>query len=117
MGTVAFSTLFAYDNFFSETLAPCIFMATNNEARNFGRCLSAIMADLDAWHRDEALFKREALGLSKDAEADSEKKPLPGMVFRTRTGDEPQPMSWVQFRNFYAKCHTNLTKVSSPVER
>jgi THO complex subunit 2 len=115
MGTAAFSTLFAYDNFFGESLAGAIFSATTNEARNLGRCLSAIMSDLDSWHHDEARFKKEALGISGDASEDAKTTPLPGMMFRLRRGHELKAMTWQQFRNFYAKCHNTLTRVCAAI--
>ena len=70
------------------------------------------MADLDAWHQDELRYKREALGVS-DEPSEGEKRQLPGMMFRPKPNSELVPMSWQQFRNFYAKCHNILTKVRS----
>jgi THO complex subunit 2 len=109
LGTVGFSTVFVYQNFFSDNLAGTIFSCTTNEARNFGRCLSAMMQNLDAWHSSEALYKKEALGL-KDGD-DSGKK-LPGMIFKSRRESPMSAMSWTQFRDFYGKAHNALTKVS-----
>lgn len=69
------------------------------------------MADLDAWHRDEARYKREALGVSDQTTNGEEQRPLPGMMFKSAVGADNAPMSWKQFRNFYAKCHRSLAKV------
>ncbi|WWD16138.1 hypothetical protein CI109_100563 [Kwoniella shandongensis] len=107
LGTVGFSTLFAYNNFFNDNLAACIFSCTDSEARNLGRCLAAILTDLDAWHQDEQKYRKEALGLSTGDEAET---PLPGMLFRPKAGDDMRPMSWQEFRNFYAKCHNVLSR-------
>ncbi|OCF36409.1 hypothetical protein I316_01658 [Kwoniella heveanensis BCC8398] len=110
LGTVGFSTLFAYNNFFSDNLAACIFSCTDSEARNLGRCLSAILTDLDGWHSDETRYKREALGIPDDAAEADKTETLPGMLFKPKAGDEIRPMAWQQFRNFYAKCHNVLTR-------
>ncbi len=61
------------------------------------------MVDLDAWHQDENLYNKEALGGTEN--------PLPGMLFRAKPKESMKPMSWLNFRNFYAKCHNNLSKV------
>ncbi|RSH93955.1 hypothetical protein EHS25_006608 [Saitozyma podzolica] len=109
-GTAGFSTLFSYNNFFNEQLAACIFSCTENEARNLGRCLGAIMADLDSWHGDQGRYSREALGKpDKVPEGEEPPAPLPGMLFRQKAGADMKPMAWNQFRLFYAKCHDNLT--------
>ncbi|WWC89783.1 uncharacterized protein L201_004709 [Kwoniella dendrophila CBS 6074] len=116
LGTIGFSTLFAYNNFFNDNLAACIFSCTDSEARNLGRCLSAILTDLDSWHRDEKKYKVEALGLpendqypQKQEEGKEEPKTLPGMTFRRGTGAPLRPMKWHEFKNYYAKCHNALT--------
>ncbi|WVQ98958.1 hypothetical protein IAU59_006090 [Kwoniella sp. CBS 9459] len=110
LGTIGFSTLFAYNNFFSDNLAACIFSCTDSEARNLGRCLAAILTDLDAWHTDEKRYKREALGIPDDVPEGEKPETLPGMLFKPKAGDEIRPMAWQQFRNFYAKCHNVLTR-------
>ena len=69
------------------------------------------MADLDVWHQDESRYNREALGISDQAMEDAEQKQLPGMMFRPKSNAVMNPMSWLQFRNFYAKCHNTLTTV------
>ncbi|WVQ78452.1 hypothetical protein IAT38_000538 [Cryptococcus sp. DSM 104549] len=109
LGTEGFSTLFAYNCFFSDTLAACIFSCTDSEARNLGRCLATILADLDGWHRDEKLYRKEALGFVEGV-PEEEQKCLPGMLFRSKAGEEQKPMGWQEFRNFYAKCHNVLTR-------
>jgi THO complex subunit 2 len=81
-----------------------------------GRCLSALMADLDAWHQDESHYKREALGISEDAAEGQAQRQLPGMMFRPKPTSDLVPMSWQQFRNFYAKCHNTLARVRSHPE-
>lgn len=104
--------------FFNDRLAACIFSCTENEARNLGRCLAAIMADLDVWHADEAKYKREGQGLAdppKDANDVSQSAPvrsLPGMQARLRPGEPMRPMVWTGFRNLYGKFHNTLAKVS-----
>nr|XP_018263621.1 uncharacterized protein I303_03491 [Kwoniella dejecticola CBS 10117]OBR85779.1 hypothetical protein I303_03491 [Kwoniella dejecticola CBS 10117] len=111
LGTVGFSTLYAYNNFFNDNLAACIFSCTDSEARNFGRCLAAILADLDVWHRDEKVYKLEALGLKPDQQAGEEtQKTLPGMLFRKKPAEPIRHMEWQEFRSFYAKCHNTLSK-------
>ncbi|KAK8869600.1 hypothetical protein IAR55_000167 [Kwoniella newhampshirensis] len=107
LGTMGFSTLFAYNNFFNDNLAACIFSCTDSEARNLGRCLAAILTDLDGWHQDEQKYRKEALGFTG---SDDGATPLPGMLFRPRAGDDMRPMSWQEFRNFYAKCHNVLSR-------
>ena len=111
LGTIGFSTLFVYTNFFGDHLAGCIFSCTTNEARNLGRCLGTMMADLDAWHQDEKRYRTEALGL--DRAEGNEGKELPGMMFRSKKQAPLGAMSWQQFREFYAKAHNALAKVSS----
>ncbi|KAL7424172.1 THO2 plays a role in transcriptional elongation [Cryptotrichosporon argae] len=116
LGTIGFSTVFAINNFFNDQLAACIFSCTESEARNLGRCLAGIMAWLDTWHADEKVYRLEALGLpdedkSKIVTDDAPKpKGLPGMYFRRQKNEDLQPMSWVQFRNLYAKLHNNLNR-------
>ncbi|KAK4687040.1 THO complex subunit 2, partial [Tremellales sp. Uapishka_1] len=110
LGTIGFSTVFVYNNFFNDQLAACIFSCTESEARNLGRCLSAIMATLDSWHSDEAIYKKEALGLPDQPKEGVEDKPLPGMMFRPSKQSGMVLMDWQQFRNFYAKCHHGICK-------
>lgn len=113
LGTAGFSTLFVYNNFFNDNLAACIFSCTDSEARNLGRCLALILADLDKWHQSENVYLKEALGISPNPTEGGEQKRLPGMLFRSRAGDDMREMSWQEFRNFYAKCHNVLTRVST----
>ena len=75
------------------------------------------MVDLDAWHSDEARYKREALGLPDTLPEAEVPKLLPGMMFKARAGAELSPMNWQQFRNFFAKCHHTLAKVSTTLRR
>ncbi|WVR05355.1 hypothetical protein IAU60_002369 [Kwoniella sp. DSM 27419] len=110
LGTPGFSTLFTYNAFFGNNLAACIFSCTDSEARNLGRCLAAIMTDLDAWHRDEKTYRREALGIPDNLPEGEEPKTLPGMLFRSKPGADWAPMGWQDFRTFYAKCHKVLTR-------
>lgn len=98
------------------------------------------MADLDRWHADEKVFRREALGDGRgkantsanqangDAEMVGDKAPsadsatgeetttpdcLPGMMITPRGSPVQRPMSWVQFRGYYAqKFHHTLRDVS-----
>ncbi|KAI9637923.1 transcription factor/nuclear export subunit protein 2-domain-containing protein [Dioszegia hungarica] len=108
LATPGFVTLFAYSNFFSPGLAACIFSCTENEARNFGRCLGAIMSDLDAWHADEDRYRREAIG-RPDGAADDDSKCLPGMLVKGKNQEHERPMTWSTFRNFYAaRFHTPM---------
>ncbi|AFR93442.1 THO complex subunit 2 [Cryptococcus neoformans C23] len=110
LGTAGFSTLFVYNNFFNDNLAACIFSCTDSEARNLGRCLALILADLDKWHQSENVYLKEALGISPNPIEGGEQKRLPGMLFRSKAGDDMREMSWQEFRNFYAKCHNVLTR-------
>ncbi|EIW70014.1 hypothetical protein TREMEDRAFT_29485 [Tremella mesenterica DSM 1558] len=104
LGTVGFSTVYAYNNFFNDQLAACIFSCTESEARNLGRCLKAILADLDAWHSDEARYKKEAMGISDTGTGET----LPGMLYRARVGENLKVMSWNEYRNLFAKFHANV---------
>jgi THO complex subunit 2 len=73
------------------------------------------MADLDVWHSSQDRYNREALGIDLDVKKEEGKAAghtLPGMLFRARAGAEMTPMTWEQFRNFYAKCHNALSNVS-----
>lgn len=122
-------------------LAANIFSCTENEARNLGRCIAAIMSQLDRWHADEAVYRREATGevddtngpaaVQKDSKEGKEvdkaaknaageessqkvvKAPLPGMMVTTKSSTKQVPMSWSQFRGYYAaRFHTPLCNVS-----
>ena len=68
-----------------------------------------MMADLDGWHQDEAKYRREALGLDREGQGEDAKE-LPGMMFRSKSTSPLAAMKWSQFRDFYAKAHTTLTK-------
>lgn len=83
------------------------------DADKTARCLKAMLTDLDAWHQDEAKFKREALGETENSDAPSTL--LPGMQFRPKTGMDLRPMTWPEFRNFTARCHAALSRVSHSV--
>ena len=67
------------------------------------------MADLDLWHKNEKLYKREALGVDP---TDDNIKELPGMIFRSRRDMPAAPMTYLTFREVYAKWHNTLTSVS-----
>lgn len=94
---------------------------------------------MDRWHADEEVYKREAIGekeikvepTDKEAESASEdvmmngeapgaangpqtvKTRLPGMLVTTKSSQKQIPMTWSQYRAFYAqKFHTPLCEVS-----
>ncbi|TYJ56712.1 hypothetical protein B9479_002643 [Cryptococcus floricola] len=111
LGTPGFSTLFVYNNIFNDNLAACIFSCTDSEARNLGRCLALILEDLDKWHQSEEVYVKEALGITQSASGEEEEsKRLPGMLFRSKSGEEMKQMTWQEFRNLYAKFHNALTR-------
>jgi len=66
-GTPSFRTLSLYGRLFrSNRLRSIIFTSTVREAENFGRFLRLVLADLMRWHKDAALYEKEAWGSKKD---------------------------------------------------
>lgn len=144
LGTIGFSTVFAYNNVRSQQPHICLYLTGPSSStiawpaasslrprtrrviwvrlalsmitlsllsERLGRCLSGLMADLDAWHQDESRYKREGLGVTDPHGGGESPKQVPGMMFRPKPTSDMVPMSWQQFRNFYAKCHNTLAKV------
>ncbi|CEH18317.1 KEKE-like motif-containing transcription regulator (Rlr1)/suppressor of sin4 [Ceraceosorus bombacis] len=93
-GTTNFSSLMTYDRIFVDHVAPIIFACTENEARNYARFLQQVLSDLSAWHVDEAVYAKEAVGAE-----------LPG--FRPRW-TIAQSLPWESFRQLFHKWHIAL---------
>jgi len=64
-----------------------------------------MLADLNTWHKDEKEYQKSAIGNTDNGH-------LPGMECRLKTDSPRTPMTWNQFRNFYAKVHNCLYDVS-----
>ena len=64
--TPNFRTLSLYNNLFkAHRLRSLIFTCTVREAENLGRFLRLILTDLSRWHKDSALYEKEAWGGAK----------------------------------------------------
>lgn len=73
------------------------------------------MKDVDVWHGDEAKYQKEAIGMPDMVVEGEEPKSLPGMMVKGKQQTQEKPMSWTQFRNFYAtRFHLPLYEVSGP---
>ncbi|GAA5926046.1 Tho2p [Sporobolomyces koalae] len=62
MNTDGFHTIVFFDQLLTSQVSPTLFSCTENEARNYGRFLYDVLADLANWHKDEKAYKAEAIG-------------------------------------------------------
>ncbi|GAA5964710.1 hypothetical protein JCM3765_004364 [Sporobolomyces pararoseus] len=62
MNTSGFHTIVFFDQLLTTQVSPTLFSCTENEARNYGRFLYDVLADLAKWYKDEAAYKAEAIG-------------------------------------------------------
>ncbi|GEM11852.1 tho2 protein [Rhodotorula toruloides] len=60
MNTPQFHTIVLYDSLLTTQISPILYSCTENEARNFGRFLFDILADLYRWHKDKSAYVEEA---------------------------------------------------------
>ena len=102
-GTLNFRTLGLYDLVFREArLTSLIFSCSSKEADNLGRFLNEVFRDLGRWHKDKAIYEREACGA---------KKQLPGFAKKvTSTGKPETFLDFEDFRKILYKWHTVMYK-------
>ncbi|GAA5910057.1 uncharacterized protein JCM6883_000540 [Sporobolomyces salmoneus] len=62
MNTAGFHTIVFFDQLLTTQVSPTLFSCTENEARNYGRFLYDVLADLAKWYKDETAYKAEAIG-------------------------------------------------------
>ncbi|GAA5837682.1 hypothetical protein JCM3766R1_000555 [Sporobolomyces carnicolor] len=62
MNTDGFHTIVFFDQLLTTQVSPTLFSCTENEARNYGRFLYDVLADLAKWYKDESAYKAEAIG-------------------------------------------------------
>ncbi|GAA5826823.1 hypothetical protein JCM5353_005408 [Sporobolomyces roseus] len=62
MNTAGFHTIVFFDQLLTTQVSPTLFSCTENEARNYGRFLYDVLADLSKWYKDEKAYKTEAIG-------------------------------------------------------
>ncbi|GAA5874250.1 hypothetical protein JCM16303_005789 [Sporobolomyces ruberrimus] len=62
MNTAGFHTIVFFDQLLTTQVSPTLFSCTENEARNYGRFLFDVLADLSKWYHDEKAYKTEAIG-------------------------------------------------------
>ena len=92
-GAPNFQLMSVYNRFFnSHRLRSMIFTCTVREAEHLGRFLKCALRDLALWHKDSALFEREALGVK------SGQKTLHG--FATNFDDEGKPTEYLDYKAF-----------------
>lgn len=89
-GVPHFRTLSVYARlFFPQRLQHTIFTCTVREAENLGRFLRLVLTDLSRWHKDIAVYQKEALG--------SGSQNLPGFAKSLENG---KPKAFLEFDNF-----------------
>ncbi|KAI9098577.1 transcription factor/nuclear export subunit protein 2-domain-containing protein [Phlyctochytrium arcticum] len=77
LGTPNIPIATLYDRICSrDIIHVCIFAATEDEAKNYGTFLALIFQTLNSWHKNAALFQKEAIG----------SPPLPGFRKKWPTG-------------------------------
>ncbi|KIY72984.1 hypothetical protein CYLTODRAFT_343075 [Cylindrobasidium torrendii FP15055 ss-10] len=98
-GTPGFHTMACYNMLLKDLPATIVFSCSEDEARNYGRFLRSILADLHKWHKDETAYL-------SDNRIKSHGKSLPGMRMRFRVDKEPILHS--QFQQVLRKWHQKL---------
>ncbi|WFD41584.1 THO2 plays a role in transcriptional elongation [Malassezia psittaci] len=102
-GTRNLPTLAVYDAVFRQHVAPTLFAATENEARNYARFLAGVLHDTQSWLLSEDIYAREALGEN-----------LPGFRLSwqgmrgMRKRDSDQPLTWYAYRGIVLQWHQSL---------
>ncbi|KAJ3190353.1 THO complex subunit 2 [Gaertneriomyces sp. JEL0708] len=108
LGTPSIATATLYDKIFGKDLIhACIFSSTEEEAKNYGSFLAAILKTLAGWHKSADLFKKEAIGQN-----------LPGFLKKWPAGSPFQKIDlshadyidYEEFRQALRKWHLKMTK-------
>ncbi|KAL8281053.1 hypothetical protein RQP46_006411 [Phenoliferia psychrophenolica] len=65
INTPGFQLVIFYDKLFADgQLGPILYQMSENEARNFARFLFDVFSDLNTWFNSEALYAKDAIGVS-----------------------------------------------------
>lgn len=103
IGTPHLPTLAVYDILLTQHVAPTLFSATENEARNYARFLHGLLSDLHTWLHDEAAYTKDAIGADHVGFALSWHG---GRGMRSRSEDAP--LSWRAFKYLALDWHHAL---------
>ncbi|SPO05840.1 related to regulatory protein RLR1 [Cephalotrichum gorgonifer] len=102
-----FKLMSLYDCLFNANrLRSIIFTCTVREAEYLGRFLKCVLTDLSRWHKDKAVYEKEAL---VGSQAGQKERSLPG--FASAFDGDGKPTSFVehdQFRDLLYGWHRNL---------
>lgn len=102
-----FSLMSLYERLFNANrLRAIIFTCTVREVEHFGRFLKCVLSDLSRWHKDKAVYEKDAL---LGPQAGQKERNLPG--FATTFDGEGKPTAFLehaQFRDTLYGWHRNL---------
>ena len=100
-GATNFRTLGVLDQMFNEKrLTAILFLCSSKEAENLGRFLNELLRDLSRWHKEKAVFDKEAYGTKKD---------LPGFSKKMKNEKTVESFwNYEEFRRVLLKWHRNL---------
>jgi THO complex subunit 2 len=105
LGTPCYKTVAIFEHIFRHNqLAALISQFTEKEAKNFGVFLNEILMELSRWHKDAAIYEKEAYGPKKD-------HPFPGFSMASTPdgmGMKGKLISYEQFRTLLYSWHTKL---------
>jgi len=93
-GAPNFKLMTLYDRLFNANRLRCtIFTLTVREAEHFGRFLKRVLGDLSRWHKDKAVYEREAL-------VGPQQKERTLLGFATEVDEEGKPKAFVEHAQF-----------------
>ncbi|KAF9045967.1 hypothetical protein BDZ89DRAFT_1155277 [Hymenopellis radicata] len=97
--TPGFQTIVCYNIIFGEMPKVILFSCSEFEARNYGRFLRGLLADLNKWHCDENAYEQ-------DNRARVGEKVVHHPGFQNKSGTEHLP--WTDFHKVHRKWHQRL---------
>ncbi|KAI6105439.1 transcription factor/nuclear export subunit protein 2-domain-containing protein [Pisolithus sp. B1] len=107
-GTPGFPTLMVYDKLLGDHVKTVIFSCSEYEAKNYGRFLLSLLADLWKWAQDEQLFAQD-----NKMKVAGKTVHLPGFQPRWTNKDlsDIRPddvLQWISFKQILRKWHRKL---------
>ncbi|KAF7353062.1 THO complex subunit 2 [Mycena venus] len=108
LGTPGFHTLMCYNKILGDHVRVVLFSCSEYEARNYGRFLRGVLADLLKWHGDQAQYTADSQTVTRGTTVYH-----PGFVqkYSSKTIEQSDQLDWATtFRQVVRKWHTKLSK-------